>query len=80
MFKCKSIRKSLLKLQQFIFLNDPHNVTGFADKCFCPCQELVTNLMNQIQELRISIGEKSETIATLKQELQDINVSSVTGC
>lgn len=36
--------------------------------------------MNQIQELRTSVGEKSETIDTLKQELQDINVSSVTVC
>lgn len=36
--------------------------------------------MNQIQELRTSVGEKTETIDTLRQELQDINVSSVTVC
>jgi hypothetical protein len=34
--------------------------------------------MSQIQELRTSSCEKAETIDTLKQELKDINVSSVT--
>ena len=43
---------------------------------FCPCQEVVTDLMSQIQELRTSISEKTETIDTLRQELGDINVSS----
>ncbi|XP_050996371.1 kinesin-like protein KIF15 [Acomys russatus] len=39
----------------------------------CEQQELVANLMNQIQELRTSAGEKAETIDTLKQELQDMS-------
>lgn len=43
---------------------------------FCPCQEVVTDLMSQIQELRTSVSEKTETIDTLRQELEDINVSS----
>lgn len=34
--------------------------------------------MSQIQELRTSVCEKTETIDTLKQELKDISVSSVT--
>lgn len=33
--------------------------------------------MSQIQELRTSVSEKTETIDTLRQELKDINVSSV---
>lgn len=45
---------------------------------FCPCQEVVTDLMSQIQELRTSVSEKTETIDTLRQELEDINVSSFT--
>lgn len=32
--------------------------------------------MGQIQELRTSVSEKTETIDTLRQELEDINVSS----
>uniref|UniRef100_A0A452EG82 Kinesin-like protein KIF15 n=1 Tax=Capra hircus TaxID=9925 RepID=A0A452EG82_CAPHI len=39
----------------------------------CEQQEVVTDLMGQIQELRTSVSEKTETIDTLRQELEDIN-------
>ena len=44
---------------------------------FLSHQEAVADLRSQIQELRASVCEKTETIDTLKQELKDITVSSV---
>lgn len=44
---------------------------------FYPHQEAVADLRSQVQELRASVCEKTETIDTLKQELKDITVSSV---
>lgn len=38
----------------------------------------MTDLTSQIQELRTSVCEKTETIDTLRQELKDVNVGSVT--
>lgn len=38
----------------------------------------MADLMSQIQELRTSVCEKTETVDTLEQELNDITVSSVT--
>lgn len=66
------IRKDNLSLK-----NDRLNATGCEDTVSCPRQEIVTDLMSQIQELRTSVREKTETIDSLKQELKDINVSSV---
>lgn len=40
-------------------------------------QEVVTDLMRQIQELRSSINHKTECIDGLTRELKDINVCSV---
>lgn len=40
-------------------------------------QEVVTDLMRQIQELRSSINHKTESIDGLTRELEDINVCSV---
>lgn len=40
-------------------------------------QEVVTDLMRQIQELRSSINHKTESIDGLARELNDINVCSV---
>lgn len=40
-------------------------------------QEVVTDLMRQIQELRSSINHKTESIDGLTRELEDINVRSV---
>jgi len=40
-------------------------------------QEVVTDLMRQIQELRSSINDKTESIDGLTRELEDMNVCSV---
>lgn len=44
---------------------------------FLMLQEVVTDLMRQIQELRSSINHKTESIDGLTRELEDINVCSV---
>lgn len=44
---------------------------------FFMLQEVVTDLMRQIQELRSSINHKTESIDGLTRELEDINVCSV---
>lgn len=44
---------------------------------FFMLQEVVTDLMRQIQELRSSINHKTESIDGLARELNDINVCSV---
>lgn len=44
---------------------------------FFTLQEVVTDLMRQIQELRSSINHKTESIDGLTRELEDINVCSV---
>eukprot|EP00072_Mus_musculus_P066990 XP_017168753.1 PREDICTED: kinesin-like protein KIF15 isoform X5 [Mus musculus] len=71
MAKCEKQMAKIQKLEESLLATE--NVISSLEKSRESDKELVTNLMNQIQELRISIGEKSETIATLKQELQDIN-------
>lgn len=63
------------KVNYLSLKNDLFAVTWYEDT-FCPCQEVVTDLMSQIQELRTSVSEKTETIDTLRQEVEDINVSS----
>jgi len=40
-------------------------------------QEVVTDLMRQIQELRSSVNDKTESIDGLTRELEDMNVCSV---
>lgn len=44
--------------------------------CSCSPQEVIADLTNQIQELRASVCEKADTIDTLREELEDLVVSS----
>ncbi|XP_031200888.1 kinesin-like protein KIF15 isoform X2 [Mastomys coucha] len=71
MAKCEKQMAKVQKLEESLLATE--NVISSLEKSRESDKELVTNLMNQIQELRTSAGEKSETIDTLKQELQDIN-------
>ncbi|XP_059124963.1 kinesin-like protein KIF15 isoform X2 [Peromyscus eremicus] len=69
--KCEQQMAKVQKLEENLLATE--NVISSLEKSRDSDKELVTNLMNQIQELRTSGGEKAETIDTLKQELQDIN-------
>ncbi|XP_076431643.1 kinesin-like protein KIF15 isoform X8 [Peromyscus maniculatus bairdii] len=71
MAKCEQQMAKVQKLEESLLATE--NVISSLEKSRDSDKELVTNLMNQIQELRTSGGEKAETIDTLKQELQDIN-------
>ncbi|XP_041533084.1 kinesin-like protein KIF15 isoform X3 [Microtus oregoni] len=71
MAKCEQQMAKVQKLEESLLATE--NVISSLEKSRDSDKELVTNLMNQIQELRTSVGEKSETIDTLRQELQDIN-------
>ncbi|OBS80430.1 hypothetical protein A6R68_21375, partial [Neotoma lepida] len=71
MAKCEQQMAKVQKLEENLLATE--NVIISLEKSRDSDKELVTNLMNQIQELRTSAGEKAETIDTLKQELQDIN-------
>ncbi|ERE74724.1 kinesin-like protein KIF15 [Cricetulus griseus] len=71
MAKCEQQMAKVQKLEESLLATE--NVISSLEKSRDSDKELVTNLMNQIQELRTSAGEKAETIDTLKQELQDIN-------
>lgn len=71
MAKCEQQMAKVQKLEESLLATE--NVISSLEKSRASDKELVTNLMNQIQELRTSAGEKAETIDTLKQELQDIN-------
>ncbi|CAO2599814.1 Kinesin-like protein KIF15 [Lemmus lemmus] len=71
MAKCEQQMAKVQKLEESLLATE--NVISSLEKSRDSEKELVTNLMNQIQELRTSVGEKAETIDTLRQELQDIN-------
>ncbi|XP_038617426.1 kinesin-like protein KIF15 [Tachyglossus aculeatus] len=62
--KVQKLEQNLLAAEEMIASLEK---TKVADK------KVVTDLMNQIQELRTSIGQKTETIDMLKSELEDIN-------
>ncbi|XP_021063510.1 kinesin-like protein KIF15 [Mus pahari] len=71
MAKCEKQMEKVQKLEESLLATE--NVISSLEKSRASDKELVTNLMIQIQELRASTSEKSETIDTLKQELQDIS-------
>lgn len=71
MARCEKQMAKVQKLEESLLATE--NVVSCLEKSRESDKELVTNLMNQIQELRTSAGEKSEAIDTLKQELRDIS-------
>uniref|UniRef100_A0A8C9DNT7 Kinesin-like protein KIF15 n=1 Tax=Prolemur simus TaxID=1328070 RepID=A0A8C9DNT7_PROSS len=71
MAKCEQQMAKVQKLEESLLATE--KVISSLEKSRDSNKEVVTDLMNQIQELRTSICEKMETIDTLKQELKDIN-------
>ncbi|XP_012521065.1 PREDICTED: kinesin-like protein KIF15 [Propithecus coquereli] len=71
MAKCEQQMAKVQKLEESLLATE--KVISSLEKSRDSNKEVVTDLMNQIQELRTSVCEKMETIDTLKQELKDIN-------
>ncbi|XP_042638094.1 kinesin-like protein KIF15 [Orycteropus afer afer] len=71
MAKCEEQVAKVQKLEESVFASE--KVISTLEKSRDADKEVIADLMNQIQELRTSLCEKSETIDTLKQELKDIN-------
>lgn len=71
MAKCEQQMAKVQKLEESLCATE--KVISSLEKSRDASKELVTDLTSQIQELRTSICEKTETIDTLRQELKDIN-------
>ncbi|XP_032017738.1 kinesin-like protein KIF15 isoform X1 [Hylobates moloch] len=71
MAKCEQQMAKVQKLEESLLATE--KVISFLEKSRDSDKKVVADLMNQIQELRTSVCEKTETIDTLKQELKDIN-------
>ncbi|KAM4821268.1 kinesin-like protein KIF15 [Thomomys bottae] len=71
MTKCEQQMEKVQKLEQSLLATE--KVISSLEKSRDSDKEVVASLMNQIQELRTSGYEKTETINTLQQELKDIN-------
>nr|XP_002713252.3 kinesin-like protein KIF15 isoform X2 [Oryctolagus cuniculus] len=71
MTKCEQQMTKIQKLEESLLTTE--KVISSLEKSRDADKEVVADLMNQIQELRTSVCEKTETIDTLRQELQDIN-------
>uniref|UniRef100_A0AC11CI48 Kinesin family member 15 n=1 Tax=Ovis aries TaxID=9940 RepID=A0AC11CI48_SHEEP len=71
MAKCEQQMAKVQKLKETLCANE--KVISSLEKSRDADKEVVTDLMGQIQELRTSVSEKTETIDTLRQELEDIN-------
>ncbi|XP_059735804.1 kinesin-like protein KIF15 isoform X2 [Bos taurus] len=71
MAKCEQQMAKVQKLEESLCANE--KVISSLEKSRDADKEVVTDLMSQIQELRTSVSEKTETIDTLRQELEDIN-------
>ncbi|XP_017377638.2 kinesin-like protein KIF15 isoform X1 [Cebus imitator] len=71
MVKCEQQMAKVQKLEESLLATE--KVISSLEKSRDSDKEVVADLMNQIQELRTSVCEKTETIDTLKQELKDIN-------
>ncbi|XP_078206747.1 kinesin-like protein KIF15 isoform X6 [Callithrix jacchus] len=71
MAKCEQQMAKVQKLEESLLATE--KVISSLEKSRDSDKEVVADLMNQIQELRTSVCEKTETIDTLKQELKDIN-------
>ncbi|KAM5234088.1 kinesin-like protein KIF15 isoform 2-T2 [Hipposideros larvatus] len=71
MAKCEQQMAKVQKLEESLCATE--KVISSLEKSRDASKELVTDLTSQIQELRTSVCEKTETIDTLRQELKDIN-------
>ncbi|XP_036122441.1 kinesin-like protein KIF15 isoform X3 [Molossus molossus] len=71
MAKCEQQMAKVQKLEESLCATE--KVISSLEKSRDADKEVVADLMSQIQELRTSVCEKTETIDTLKQELKDIN-------
>ncbi|XP_048190606.1 kinesin-like protein KIF15 isoform X2 [Perognathus longimembris pacificus] len=71
MAKCEQQMEKVQKLEQSLLATE--KVISSLEKSRDSDKEVVANLMSQIQELRTSGCEKTETINNLQQELKDIN-------
>ncbi|XP_008069564.1 kinesin-like protein KIF15 isoform X2 [Carlito syrichta] len=71
MAKCEQQMAKVQNLEESLLATE--KVISSLEKSRDADKEVVADLMNQIQELRTSVCEKTETIDALKQELKDIN-------
>lgn len=71
MAKCEQQMAKVQKLEESLCATE--KVISSLEKSRDASKELVTDLTGQIQELRTSVCEKTETIDTLRQELKDVN-------
>uniref|UniRef100_A0A673TTZ7 Kinesin-like protein KIF15 n=1 Tax=Suricata suricatta TaxID=37032 RepID=A0A673TTZ7_SURSU len=71
MAKCEQQMAKVQKLEESLYATE--KVIHSLEKSRDADKEVVADLMSQIQELRTSVCEKTETIDTLKQELKDIS-------
>ncbi|XP_026894301.1 kinesin-like protein KIF15 isoform X3 [Acinonyx jubatus] len=69
--KCEQQMAKVQKLEESLYATE--KVIHSLEKSRDADKEVVADLMSQIQELRTSVCEKTETIDTLKQELKDIS-------
>uniref|UniRef100_A0A2K6N0I9 Kinesin-like protein KIF15 n=1 Tax=Rhinopithecus bieti TaxID=61621 RepID=A0A2K6N0I9_RHIBE len=71
MAKCEQQMAKVQKLEESLLATE--KVISSLEKSRDSDKKVVADLMNQIQELRTSVCEKTETVDTLKEELKDIN-------
>ncbi|CAK6435807.1 unnamed protein product [Pipistrellus nathusii] len=71
MVKCEQQMAKVQKLEESLCATE--KIISSLEKSRDADKEVVADLMSQIQELRTSVREKTETIDSLKQELKDIN-------
>ncbi|XP_077633289.1 kinesin-like protein KIF15 isoform X1 [Crocuta crocuta] len=69
--KCEQQMAKVQKLEESLYATE--KVIRSLEKSRDADKEVVADLMSQVQELRTSVCEKTETIDTLKQELKDIS-------
>lgn len=71
MVKCEQQMAKVQKLEESLCATE--KIINSLEKSRDADKEVVTDLMSQIQQLRTSVREKTETIDSLKQELKDVN-------
>ncbi|XP_066207219.1 kinesin-like protein KIF15 isoform X1 [Saccopteryx leptura] len=71
MVKCEQQMAKVQKLEESLCATE--KVISCLEKSRDADKEVVADLMSQIQQLRTSVREKTESIDTLKQELKDID-------
>ncbi|XP_070247166.1 kinesin-like protein KIF15 isoform X2 [Myotis yumanensis] len=71
MVKCEQQMAKVQKLEESLCATE--KIISSLEKSRDADKEVVTDLMSQIQQLRTSVREKTETIDSLNQELKDVN-------